>query len=497
MISSSKLKRIKNRENLKAEREKCLLSLKQSALPYFEPQTRAKNSKCNKCCEKMEHYGLTFEWMLEPIDVLKITKDYLVTRPILSSIMTSLIVHPAELQTIKFLQESRPEHSIIFVMNSENMELGQSIVKFIMKSFDLKIPYSIYDAGMDNIKEALAHNSSIIVSDETHLHAITESIEFGESRKVYWLPISIGYENFDSIPFKFSLSNFIRKLRNGYGMVKVTFHEPYTYSDFFQRRSFNGKFLRNHLYHDIVFKAPVMATNLVAFLLLTYFKDAGGKVTEIAEKANELQKNFCTIEFAFEGDAIDVVNYALKTFHSKISIDKEGFIKANEDAYEEFLSLAKVLLFHHALKAALVSYLTLSRVDYNKVDYYKMIDHASNVVDKLKIPFKGCSTKEDQLIDAFDNLAINGLMKRPIRIYTENEQRALRMAKYLDVDEDDDYEDGSYNDDESVSDEEEEFDPNNQVIINIDMENEINVLKDMILLIQGSDETACDDEDEK
>ena len=183
------------------------MSLKQSALPFFEPQTRRKNAKCNKCSGEKEHYGLTFEWMLEPIDVLKIAKDYLVTRPLLSSIMTSLIVHPAELQTIKFLQETKPDHSIIFVMDSENVELGQSIVKFIMKSFDLKIPFSI-EAGMDNIKESLAHNSSFIVSDEAHLNAITELIEFGESRKVYWLPISIGYENFDSIPFKFSLSNY-------------------------------------------------------------------------------------------------------------------------------------------------------------------------------------------------------------------------------------------------------------------------------------------------
>lgn len=490
MISSSKLKRIKDRENIKAEREKCLLSLKHSALPFFEPQTRSKNSKCNNCSDKKEQYGITFEWMLEHVDVLKIKKGYRAT--ILSSIMSSLLVHPAQLKTIKFLQESKPDHSIIFVMESENAELGQSIVKFIMKSFDLKIPHSIA-AGMseDGIKESLAQNSSIIVSDETHLQAITEASQFGESRKVYWAPISIGYENFDSVTFKFSTSSFIRKIRNGYGMVKVSFHEPYTYSDFFQRRNFDATFIRNHLYHDIVFKAPVMATNLVAFLLLTYFKDDGGKVEEIAEKANELQKNFCTIEYAFEGDSIDVVNYALKIFHDKISIDNEGLIKANEDAFEEFLSQAKVLLYHHALKSALVSYLEF--VDYNKVDYYKMIDHALSVLDNLKIPLKGCSSKGDQLIDAFDNLAINGLLERPIKIYTENEQRAQRMAKYLDVD-DYDYEE-SYNDDESDSDED-EFDPNNQVIINIDKQNEINVLKDMILLIQGSDEAACDYEDE-
>lgn len=491
MISSSKLKRIKDRENQKAEREKCLLSLKQTALPFFEPQTRAKNSKCKNCNEGKEHYGITFEWMLEPIDVLKIKRDYFGT--ILSSIMTALIVHPAQLKTIKFLQESKPDHSIIFVMDTENVELSQSIVKFIMKSFNLKIPFSISGMSMEGIKESLAKHSNVIVSDETHLQAITESIEFGESRKVYWLPISIGYENFDSVPFKFSITNFIRKIRHGYGLVKVSFHEPYTYADFFQRRNFNDNFIRNHLYHDIVFKAPVMATHLVAFLLLTHFKD-GGNVEEIVEKANELLKNFCTIEFAFEGDTIDVVNYALKTFHDKISIDNEGLIKANENAFEEFLSQAKVLLYHHSLKSALVSYLT-SRVDYNKIDYYKMIDHASYVLDNLKIPIKGCSTKEDQLIDAFDNLAINGLLKRPIIIYTENEQRAQRMAKYLDVDEDD-YE-YSYNDDDKSDSDEEEFDPNNQVIINIDKQNEINVLKDMILLIQGSDEAACDYEEEQ
>lgn len=460
MISSRKLKRLKDSETEKEERKRLLLNLKQSTLPVFESKSRNISSKCQICCYEKESYGITYEWLCEPIDVLQLKKF-----SIFSSIMSALIVHPAQLQMIKFLQQQ--SMSIIFVMDSENVELSQSIIKCVMNCFNLKIPSD------DLMKISSQQNSNILVSsNDSQFHAILNSTRFQEN--VHFLPISIAFEHVDKIPM-----SFIQKFVTGYGIVKISFHEPYKIQDFIslrcqQQNSNNNNLILNHLLHDIVFKAPVMATNLVAFLLLTYFKRDGGKIEDFVKKADELQRTFCTVDFAFEGDTIDVVNYALKYFRDKISIDKEGFIKAKDSAFNELRISSKTLLYHHAMKSALLSFLT-DVDDYDRIDYHAMMDHAIKVIEKMaqKIPFKLCSLIQTQLADAFDSLVIDELLRKHQTIYTETQVRAQRLARNMDgIDEDDEDELVKIN----------EFDPDNQVIINNDKEWEINVVKDMISL---------------
>lgn len=492
MFASSKFRRTRNREDQKAEKQKNLLNLKQSALPAFEPRTRTQLSKCNNCNNECENYNINFEWLLEPVDVLRekskgFFSRHAATKKILSCIMRALVVEPAQIKIIKFLQEQKPNIPVVLVMKSNNMELDLCLIKFIFENFDLKVPSSA--TNENDIKDLLTARKSILICEESQIQiAFDVTQEEERQHEIYWLPISIAYEIQDSTPFSFTPYGISQKLKAGYGIVKVAFHVPYTNKDFFQRRNPHKKFVREHLHHDIVFKAPVMASSLIAFLLLTYFKN-GGKIEEISMKLDEMRNKMCFTDFAFEGEAVDIVNHTLDILKEFIHINKEGIITPREDKIEKLKDYAKVLIFHHALRSAILSIaIHLKSID-PFIDYQKMMNYAEDICVALgdKIPLKGCSSIHDQLIEAFDNLSINDLLKKPTVVYTEKEQRAQKLAKYFEDDDDDEYDDFVYSHDDKSEMEEEELDPNNQVIINIDKQEEINVLKGIILLIERND----------
>lgn len=484
MHASSKLRRIRHREERKAEKEKNLLSLKQSALPFFEPSTRTQSVKCGNCNDSQANFGINFEWLLEPIDVLKKSGKFFLGRHgatgiLLSSIMRALVVEPAQIKILKSLQERKDKFPVAFVMNSSNLELDPCLIRFIFETFNLEPPETL--SNELTIVDALNAGRSILISDETQLEIAFDASERSE---INWLPISVAYEIQDLTPFSFTPYGIFRKISTGYGLVKVAFHEPYTSCDFFQRRDRNKKFVRDHLHHDIAFKAPVMATNVIAFLLLTHFKE-GGKMEEMSAKIDEIRKVMCSIDFACEGKAIDIAEHSLEIFKAYISIDSEGIITPKGDKIGELREYARALLNHRALESALVSAaVCLQKID-PFVDYDKMMNYAADLCDELVdlIPFRPCTTLRDQLIAAFDNLSINDLLKRHTVVYTEKERRAQKLAQYFD-DDSDDYGD-SYDDGSET--EEEELDPNNRVIINIDKQEEINVLKDIILLVRGEE----------
>lgn len=487
MHASSKLRRIRHREERKAERERNLLSLKQSALPFFEPSARTQSVKCGNCNHSHENYGINFERLLEPIDVLKKSGKFCLgrhgaTSKLLSSIMRALVVEPAQIKMLKSLQERKEKFPVAFVLNSNNLELDLCLIKFIFATFNLEPPEIL--SSEFAIVVALNAGRSVLISDEAQL-----KIVFDASSEIYWLPISVAYEIQDSVPFSFTPYRIFRKMSTGYGLIKVVFHEPYTSCDFFQRRDRNEKFVRDHLQHDIAFKAPVMATNLIALLLLTHFKK-GCKIDEMSAKIDEMRKVMSAIDFAFEGAAIDIAEHSLEILQAHISIDSEGIITPKGEKIGELKEYARALLIHHALESALLSTAMYLREIDPFVDYDKMMNYAGNLSDELfgLIPFRPCASIRDQLVEAFDNLSINDLLKRHVVLYTEKEQRARKLAKYFD-DDSDDYE-NSY-DDGSES-EEEELDPNNQVIINIDKQEEINVLKDIILLIRREENASGD-----
>lgn len=490
MLSSSKFRRIKDREERKAEKERNLLSLKQSTLQAFQPRARTQLLKCSNCNKGHENYNINFEWLLEPIDVLKENRKgflgrYALVRKLLSFLLRALVVEPAQIKIIKHLQEHKMNVPIAFVMMKSNqMEFERILIKFIFDTFDLNAPKIILNEN--EIREALNTGKSIIIYADSQIQVVFDILK---ERNIFWIPVSIGYEIHDSNPFSFTPYGILQKAVTGCGLVKVAFHDPYTSDDFFERRNPSGKFIQDHLYHEIIFKAPVMAPNLIAFLLLTYHKK-GGNIEEMSVKVDTIRKDMCTIDFAFEGKAIDVVEHSLEILKAHIIIDNAGIITPKEDKIEELKDYARVLLYHHVLKSAILSCAALLKSIDPFIDFNKMMNYAADLFDELseKIPFKVCASVEDQLNEAFDSLSISDLLKRPTITLTEKERRALKIAKYFEDDDDDGYgNDYEYccDDDESDT-EEEELDSNNQVIINIDEQEEIEVLKGIVLLFQGN-----------
>jgi hypothetical protein len=474
---NSKLWRIKNRENDKQEKEKALLSLKQAALPVFEQNSRAKFQKCNKCTSAPQNYNITDEWLLEPVDVLKNRNAFpeIFTHKNLLAVMDALVVHPAAMKMIKYLQQESHENVLVFAMHSENYEINKKLIKYILDNFE-------YATSSNN---AYLPRKPIFISKECDYKALMETYIKNEFH-VFWVPVSIGCEN----PEPRKHLRYFEKCK--FGLVKVTFHEPYQIEDFKQET--DASFIYNHLFYDIIYKAPIMSTHLVAFLMLTHFR-CGAKVEEIAMKIAEFQRNSIFYDFAFEGTPTDIAEYALKMLNDKLSTDNEGRILVRESTIPKLVSLAKSLMYQNLLKSLIITAALQLEDEFPFIDYNLLMKYSNEIYENAKriftIPTKPCTNLEDQLIDAFDSLVIEDILSRKTIVYTENEMRAQKMAKYFDEENDDDDDDD--NDESSAND---DLDPNNQVLINKNKQTEINVLRSVLeLLIIGSDTLLKDDSD--
>lgn len=500
MFDDTKLKRMRCNEIRKIDKERNLIALKRTSLPVIEPDyVRVKDSKCNRCNKDKETYGLTFEWHLEPIDVLDDDKGFYgrknsSTKRMLSRVTNGIVVQPAKIKMIKYLQENKSEIPIVYVLKSKDHKLDEILLNFCLENYELKTALStagISEASLEN--HLNSHKSLMLfIDDEFQLKNVLKCIEYGKLKEIYLMPVSINSEIQHSKEFKPPIVNILPKFfYENYGIVKVNFNEPYTCSDLLQWIKEQDKTeiamietVEGHLLHDISFRRPIFSTNILAYILLTYFRTNGGTIEEIAKRIDEI-RNIATnfIDFSFDGDAVDVAKYAVTKLNNKIIINENLMIKPKEDSATliELWDYAETLICHFALQSVII--LTAEhykRVD-SYVDYNKMIQHAINLCEiiQLEVPlYKACSDLKEQLENAFDILSRKDLLTKPnVVTYTEDEKRARRIAEHFDDD---------YNDDND------EYDSlnasvvyaENEVTINTEMQTEINYLKDVILPIQ-------------
>jgi len=499
MFDSAKLERMRGREIRKADKERNLLTLKRTSLPVIEADyIRTKDPKCSRCNKDKESYGLTFEWHLEPIDILDDDKGFYElnssTKRMLSKITNGIVIQPAKIKMIKYLQENKSEIPIVYVLKSKDRKLDEILLNFCLESYELEIALST--AGMDEISlenHLNSHKSLMLfVDDEFQLKNVLKCIDYGKLKEIYLMPVAINYEVQHSKEFKPPMLTILPKyFYENYGIVKVNFNEPYTCSDLLQWIKEDDKTekelamveaIKEHLLHDIVFKRPIFSTNILAYLLLTYFRTNGGTIEEIATRIDEIRNNATnSIDFSFDGDAMDVAKYAVTKLNNKIIINEDLMIKPKEDSATliELWDYAETLICHFALQSVII--LTaehFKRID-SYVDYNKLIEHAKNLCEiiQLEVPlYKACSNLNEQLENAFDILSRKDLLTKPnVVTYTADEKRAQKIAEQFDVSDDDDDEYGSKG---SV------MQAENKVTINTEMQQEINFLKDVILPIQ-------------
>lgn len=500
----AKLDRMKKELAEKTLRESQLLSLKTTPLPIVKPHLkRFRHSKCGKCNTKKGLLNDFDDNYIEPDDALTQTfncnkcskgwKHWIsvsVLRKLLLKAMTSLVFHPAQIKMLKNLQNNYQEVPLIFVVENQCTQFNLLLINFVLLTNGLKVPvivskesqeftpavnYAVNQLSLmmsfEDNSDHLKKHGNVIVS----LNNFDNVLRISESNEAFLVPVSLNAEKM--------VENFSLKLfgNESLGIVKVNFSEPYSFKDFMEpsvsktlSKADNEAFMKRHLESDIIVMRPVMSTNVVAFLMLTRFRD-GATIQEIADKLDELRKEQLNIDFAFEGESLDIVEHALKFLGNLLGFE-DGNIKPNVCEIIQLSNYAKALAPHFSLKSILViSALGLKNRE-KFVDFNVLISTAVDLCDLLQCELKfmkPCDDISEQLNSAFNQLTLDGILTKPAaEISSNNEQRARWLAYQYEL-EDCDSDDDGY----------QSRNTNNEVTINSVMTSELNFLKDVTMPI--------------
>ena len=517
-----KMARIKTIEIEKDERERLLVSLKTRPLPYVSPDLpRSKDYKCESCKVDNTAYTKLDDWYMEPIDAMMLKgklfngwfnwmKSIVLRQQVLPASLTSLAIHPAHIKMIKKLQKNNPDVTIAFVVATKAPQIDIPLINFALHVSDIEVSVVDVDKVLQEIpfvefirdeyqlklhikpkpaadqveadksddlntdKEDEAKNIVLLLDgdEEETLKRVLSIYGFGAKQKVFFMPVSINTEK---------IIQQSSKASNNLGIVKINFHEPYTVDDLLKRSSLDDdvmckvEIISGHLLNDITMKRPIMSTNVVAFLLMTEFRD-GTTVKDLADKLDSLCKIQCSFDFAFEGNAEDIVKHAVGILGERLVKYEKDSVTPNTSSIVELSSYAEAFLPHFALESILIiSAQSLKRSE-NFVDFNELITTATDLCELLEnqIKFlKPCENISSQLRRAFDSLSLKGILTKPVVAeMTVNEQRAQRLARQYESENEDSDDDGYYSKNN-----------NNEVTINQEMVKEIEALKHVTMPI--------------
>lgn len=495
-----RLNRIRNREIQKCDRERQLFSLKNTTLPIIKPALpRGMNEKCKNCHQKQEIFINPDHWYLDYVNVLESNREVAENHDnwlkkaavwtlckIFSFHMDSLVVHPAQIEMIKHLQISKPKSSIVFVMNTDNLQLDLVLVNLILQINDVKCPLIILKKELQNITVLchIMHDLKVIFVDngqkikesemiqylktgenillllnencDDDLGVMMNSCEFEHGMEILLLPISINYERTSCIkkPRGTSFLSFYRDVFNEhYGIIRVSFHEPYYIRELVKASisdidNHKLKIIRDHLVSDIMIKRPIMSTNAIAFIMMTYFRN-GTTMHEVSDKLEELVTSNPQIDFGFHGLSADIAERGLELLGKDLLNVSDGIIKPSADlnSLVKLCGYAKYLVPHFMFESILVIAAQHLKRSQSTVDYHKLIETALDLCELLEceIPLNHpCVDKINLLHHAFDELSMRNIMTKPVVQISENAKHANRLAAYLDeIDFDTDFEDES------------------------------------------------------
>lgn len=500
--NATKLDRLRVREAMKEDRERQLVNVKVNALPFIRPSMkRDKDSKCERCDVDKETFTRHDDWYLEPIDALQMqmpteTRAWinlpniteLMNRKSLSRQMDSLVIHPAHIVMMANMMKKSPNVPLVFVLKTENAEIDIAMLNFILHANRVKRPLFIVDDKLEQtFNEARlashlqAHGDVLVMldgDDDENLEKVLNACGFGLAVKVFLLPVTINYEK---IPL-YSPSKFFGD--KGFGIVKVNFHEAHTVADFIDADKFSEEMdeqqqfegvtkISKHLSYDMVMKRPIMSTNVVAFLLLTAYRD-GASVDDLAIKLDEMRNGKFSLDYAFEGEPEDIVERAIKMLGDLVVVEANHFKPSQ--VVSKVVQLAKYaapLVPHYAMESVLVISAQTIKSTEKYLDFHELIAKATELCELLQGEFqlfKPCQNLEIELQSKFDALSMEDIMSKPKNDpMTGNEQRARRMARQYESDEGSD-DDGGY----------QKRNINNEVKINLNMEKELKALENVI-----------------
>ncbi|XP_065087385.1 glycerol-3-phosphate acyltransferase 1, mitochondrial isoform X2 [Ochlerotatus camptorhynchus] len=315
--------------------------------------------------------------------------------------------------------------------------------------------------------------------------------------------------------FSSAVAAIIKILKARYGLMRIDFNEPFSLSELvksLRKSEIGGNFggpetrrlqhkpsssslfgtdvvqeeqelrtlvdnIARHVVYDCAKATSVMTTNALAFLLLNRFRD-GAPLSMLTEALDELRciLNSTSRDLGFTGASEDIVKYAADLLGpGLVTKEKRGtqlFIKPVTMIPNviELAYYSNSLVPHFALDSIVITVASLLKreAEHRLREQQKSTEDVSigrqelfytclDFCDLLMYEFilsKPCQSLEMLLQDSFDRLCISELLSQPEVEYTEDQNRARRLAAHLEMNElndassEDDYFDDNAQEDE-------------------------------------------------
>lgn len=487
-----------NKEKECENRERMLYCLKETPMPKILPNFKtAGGLNCTTCVirhEKRLDFDINLRRTL--VDVLEEKPFYpqnitwalrcmnWFIRKFLPNAVTSLLVHPGQITTIKTACMDHPEATIIFLLNNKCL-MDHLLMKFVLINNGISSPFVIMEDDLHSVfgVNFLMRKLGIISNNEkfqqlllggenmqiflnydqgpAQIKTVVKLVEDKSIPEVLIVPVSIAYEkeNFQELTEgKFAakptfLSVYHRlwnTLKLNFGMIHFNFNEPYLATQWIQALKDKNasadlsKQITQHAFQDNQQTISIMSTNVIAFLLLnryTHGATKGELIMSLDQLRHTLRRDYCFVE-----DSATVVDHALELFapnliHMELDENEQILFAPNLKLpyVAELVSYCKPLRNHFALQSIVATAALDLYNTYGYMQNMELMASAIELCDLLSeeiVLCKPCQNLEYLINDAIHELVLKDIFKE--KTYTEDERRGRSMFRDLEGFSDDD-----------------------------------------------------------
>ncbi|XP_045473576.1 glycerol-3-phosphate acyltransferase 1, mitochondrial isoform X3 [Harmonia axyridis] len=203
--------------------------------------------------------------------------------------------------------------------------------------------------------------------------------------------------------------------------------------------------ISRHVVYDACQSTSVMATDAVAFLLLTRYRD-GVSIEELATALDALRKDldFAQKELSFQGNSIDVINYAVDmlgpSLVQKEKVESQEMVKPRVELPNsiELSYYSNTLVPHFALDSVIALSISSLETTSGYVDAAQLMETAQELCDILQNEFifcKPCQTLENTIQCYLEDL----IYRKNLFIMEEQSAMQIRSRRIAEQFDDEDY----------------------------------------------------------
>lgn len=487
----NRIERLRRREMEKDERRNMLFSLKSSPFSLIIPKFQISNEAIAKCSECKSN-DCQFDSMLdrknfiinevfyeEPIDMLKMKNEthkwinwmkIECLRYQLKNKLKSVVMHPTGVEILKNLKENSP-FPIIFIIEKDNSGINLAALKFILMTIDFDVEnvleISMIKEKMSSLFKNKINRHFIMILENDKEKNLIEILRI--TQNILLLPVAINSELYDD-------TQILQK--SHLGLLKLNISEPYIAKDMLKNYSHQSdkriSSIIDHIKVDLMLKQPVMCTNVVSFIMLKMFKETEATMENICNAFDKICNKNIQLDFAFQGNSQDIVNYAISLLDNLIIVDDKVFkVSDDNEKIEQLLKYSETLSRHFALQAIVLN-TALNRVQRcHNINQNSLIDEASSIVARLgktSLLIRPCQELRTTVVRKVEYCISEGLLKEPFKDECDgiDDRKAKNWLRNMGISGDsDDSDDEDYK--KNI--------PETQLEINTELKHEIDFIK--------------------